>query len=283
MTAGPAAPAGPSSAARWPRAAFAILAAATFAAFFIVQHLKVATPLINGFPAPFPRSIDPLAGGVCELRTGTGARRPVSFRSMRISFYLQNRPDEVDVYVIDAAGRVVRQIGSDARMRVDVRRTFRWNGRLADGRPAPDGVYEIRVDLIHQHRSLVIADQSTGAPETVTVDTAVPHPAVISVSPRLDPAGAHEPVQIRYTGAGPGVRLVRVVVYRLAGGRVRSPVAAYTTDPRRAISVWSATVRGRPAPPGSYLIAVRVTDAACTTGSSPVSATVAPQAVVRIG
>ena len=33
------------------------------------------------------------------------------------------------------------------------RHTFRWDGRLADGAVAPDGVYYIRVFLVHQDRS----------------------------------------------------------------------------------------------------------------------------------
>ncbi len=267
---------------RWPLAAFISLAVATFGAFFIVQHLKVATPLINGFPAPFPRTFNPVAGGVCRLRTGRGVARAVSFRRMKVSFYLQNRADAVDVYIVDPAGRQVRQIGFDARMRVKVRRTFYWDGRLADGSIAPDGEYEIRVDLIHQGRSFVISDQSTGAPEPVTVDTAVPRPVVTAVTPASIPASGGRVVAIRYSGAVPGVRRVRVLIYRAAGGRLRL-VKGFEASPRASTVSWDGMIAGRPAPRGSYLVAVRVTNSACTTGTSPLTVAAAPRAVLAVG
>jgi hypothetical protein len=40
--------------------AFAVLVAATIGAFFVTQHLKVATPLIQGFPAFVPGTINPV-------------------------------------------------------------------------------------------------------------------------------------------------------------------------------------------------------------------------------
>ncbi len=57
---------------RLPLLAFATLAAATVGAFFVVQHLKAGTPLINGFPRPSPPA--DLAGGH-GLRRGR-PRRP---------------------------------------------------------------------------------------------------------------------------------------------------------------------------------------------------------------
>ena len=44
---------------RLPAVVFALLAAATVGAFFVVQHLKVSTPLIAGFPAPYPSGMTP--------------------------------------------------------------------------------------------------------------------------------------------------------------------------------------------------------------------------------
>ena len=72
--------------------AFAMLVAATIAAFFITQHLKVTTPLIQGFPRPVPGVIDPLHGVPCSGKSSA---------STTISFYLQHRADTVDVYVVD--------------------------------------------------------------------------------------------------------------------------------------------------------------------------------------
>ena len=42
--------------------AFSALVVATVAAFFIAQHLKVTTPLLQGSPAPVPAAFDPLYG-----------------------------------------------------------------------------------------------------------------------------------------------------------------------------------------------------------------------------
>lgn len=263
---------------RWPLGAFVALAAVTVGAFFFVQHLKVATPLINGFPAPFPRTIDPVAGGVCTVRTHAG-RRPVSFRRMSLSFYLQNRADDVDAYVVDGAGDRVRQIGFGVHMGVGRRHSFWWDGRLSDGAVAPDGAYEIEVELIHQARVFVISNQSTGAAALVRVDTAVPHP-VVTVSPATVAAG--QPVAIRFTGAGAGGLGRRILVYRVRPGRAPRLVASYGAGRRRGASVWDATIRGRPAPRGTYLIAVRATNASCTTGTSPVTVAAAPRALVTV-
>ena len=170
---------------RLPVAVFVALVIATVGAFFVVQHLKVTTPLIQGSPAPVPDTINPVSGGVCQVRNGKGVLHPVSFRQMRISFYLQTRSDDVDVYMVDSDDRIVRQIGSDVYMRAGAhprRHTFRWLGRAADGSVAPDGVYYIRVSLVHQGRELLIASPS-GTDKPVTVDTARPRPAVTGVSP----------------------------------------------------------------------------------------------------
>ena len=48
--------------------AFAALVAATIAAFFVTQHLKVTTPLIQGYPRPVPGVINPLHGVDCGGR-----------------------------------------------------------------------------------------------------------------------------------------------------------------------------------------------------------------------
>ena len=40
--------------------AFALLVVATIGAFFVTQHLKVTTPLIQGYPRFVPGVINPL-------------------------------------------------------------------------------------------------------------------------------------------------------------------------------------------------------------------------------
>ncbi|MGH2857131.1 MAG: hypothetical protein ACRDMJ_06560 [Solirubrobacteraceae bacterium] len=263
-------------------AAFAALAAATVGAFFVVQHLKVTTPLINGFPAPFPRTIDPVAGGVCPVPNRNGVLRPVSFRRMKVSFYLQGRADDVDVYVLgsDQATRVA-QIGDGVHMRVKRRHTFIWNGRLPDGSVAPDGLYYLKVALIHQGRSFLISNQSTGAVEPVTV---LAHPAPLRVT-SLTPAALTEPstgrVTIHYTG-GEGLR-PHVLIYRLRPGLKPALVKHYSATSRAGTSVWDGRLHDIPAPNGTYLIALTLTNRACTALRSPVTRAAAPQAVLTVG
>src|SRR5437868_2129723 len=121
--------------------AFGALVATTVAAFFITQHLKVSTPLLADFPRPVPGVINPLDGVVCG---------GVDHRRMRISFYLLHRSDDVDVYIVDQAGTIVRTLAAGVHMRGGahpVRRLFVWNGREDNGRIAPHGLYYVRVAL----------------------------------------------------------------------------------------------------------------------------------------
>jgi hypothetical protein len=260
-------------------AAFVALVIATVGAFFVVQHLKVTTPLISGFPAPVPSTINPVAGSVCPVRNSKGQLIRHSFRRTRVSFYLLNRADNVEVYIDHDGDNIVTLPGSGRYMRIKQRHTFTWNGRLADHQVAPDGTYYIKVSLVHQGRTLFIANQVTGTLEPVTVNTVPPTPAVTSVSPTTLPL-TPTPVTIRYAGTG-GVR-PRIVIYRIQAGRPRL-VKSYSATSRSGSSTWDGTIGGRAAPAGTYVIGVRVTNAACTTGSSPVTVVAAPHAVVTVG
>ena len=266
---------------RLPVAAFVALVIATVGAFFVVQHLKITTPLINGFPAPVPSAINPLAGGVCGVRNGkTGELVPTSFRRANVSFYLLNRADNVDVYIDHDGVDIVTLPGSGRYMKIKQRRTFTWNGRLDNGQVAPDGAYYIRVSLVHQGRTLVIANQSTGVLEPVTIDTARPAPVVTSVSPAMLSPASRSAVTIHYAGTD-GVR-PQILIYRVGAGAPRL-VKSYAATSRAGSSVWDGTIGGRRARAGPYLVGVRVTNRTCTTGSSPVTAAAAPHAVVTVG
>ena len=83
--------------------------------------------------------------------------------STTISFYLQHRADTVDVYVVDAEDdQIVRTVATGRHMREDVRNpdgVFHWDGRVDDGRVAPDGTYYFRVALLHQGRTVDLNDR----------------------------------------------------------------------------------------------------------------------------
>jgi hypothetical protein len=249
---------------RLPVAAFAALVAATIGAFFVTQHLKVSTPLITGIAPPSPGAINPVSGTTCGS---------VNHRRTKISFYLLNRPDDVDVYVTDRGGTIIRTVARRRHMRRAVRNpdgTFYWNGRENNGRIAPDGTYQIEVTLIHQGRTAILANPS-GLPYVVKVKTHGPQPVVQSVTPHLIPAGTAS-VTIRYSG-NEG-RLATVLIYRTGlPGRPRL-VKDFLSKGQSA--VWDGTINGRPAPAGTYLIGLQVTDAACNTGRFPPSVPPAP-------
>jgi flagellar hook assembly protein FlgD len=265
---------------RAPVAAFVALAIATVAAFFVTQHLKVSTPLIQGRPAPVPATINPVYGRVCARRTAKGGIRLVSYKRMHISFYLQNRSDNVTVQIVDRDGTPVRTIANNVFMRAEPpkRHSFTWNGRRADGSIVPAGIYYIKVLLLHQGRSLIISNSTAALP--VTVETTRPQVRVSSVTPATISGGSPTPVTIRYTGTG-AIR-PRILIVRITGGRPKQ-VKNFAATTRAGSSTWDGTLRGgKPAPPGTYVVGVQFTDKACTMSRSPVSPTLAPRAVVTV-
>ena len=100
---------------RLPVAAFVALAAATVAAFFVTQHLKVTTPLVTGDPMPIAGD-QPGVGWGLPVPGADGKPIPTSFRRMQISFYLLDRNDDVDVYIVKPDGEIVDQIASNVPM-----------------------------------------------------------------------------------------------------------------------------------------------------------------------
>ena len=252
---------------RLPVAAFIALAVATIGAFFVVQHLKVATPLINGFPAPYPSAINPVDGKVCLRRNAKGELVPVNFKRMSISFYLQGHPDDVDVFILNSNLDAIRELpGSGVHMGLKKRHRFVWDGRESDGSIAPDGNYYIRVVLLHQDREVEIANPDTGDLDPVAVITKPPQPLVTSVSPATIASGSGTPVTIRYAGnegQRPQIRL-----YRVSGGASHL-VKSYAATSRTGHSVWNGEIAGKPAPPGTYVVGLVVTDRACNTGTYP--------------
>jgi len=238
---------------RVPVVAFGALVVATIGAFFVTQHLKVSTPLIAGSPHPSPSVISP-AGNGCG-----GTRRVADF-----SFYLLHRSDDVAVYIVDQNGTIVRTLASGRHMPRKVREAFPWNGREDSGALAPEGRYYFRIALLHQGRTVEL----TKTP--VTVKTTPPRPVVTGVSPALIPAG-NEPVTINFTGAKGGTGFVQLYRTDLQGG-FRRVFSFHTSGIGRRH--WDGRIRGHPAPAGTYVVGLRISDTACNTGYFP--ATIPP-------
>lgn len=264
---------------RLPASAFIALVAATVAAFFITQHLKVSTPLIAGTPHPFPSAINPLDGATCY---DASAGKQVDYRLMTISFYLLNQSDRVNVYVVDRAGRRVATLALGRYMQggsQPKRSQFFWNGRETGGSIAPDGNYFVKVRLIHQNRTVTISNNS--GPLPVTVRTLPPTPVVTSVAPQAITTGVRTPVTIRYAGnenRGATVLVYRVVRSSRRRRRVTSfiLVKSFLTPWKGQTVTWDGLIRQRPVAPGHYLIGLEVTDAACNTARFPAKLPPAP-------
>jgi FlgD Ig-like domain len=260
---------------RLPFAVFVALILATIAAFFVTQHLKVTTPILAGVPSPHPAVINPVGGRVCKEPGG----KLVNHRVMEVSFYLLHRSDDVDVYIVDRNGSIVRTLASGRHLGVKNREqgTFFWRGREDDGSLAPDGMYYIRVALVHQGRTVEISNSA--GPDPVTVLTRPPRPVVKSVAPQLIPQGS-SPVTINFRGSG--LRGGEVLIYRtdLPGGP--RLVRRYGTG-RISQAIWDGKVGGRPAPQGVYLIGFQATDAACNIGRFPPTLPPAPHSTPHAG
>ena len=150
--------------------AFGGLVVATMTAFFIIQHLKVGTPLIAGNLAPIPTAINPREGGTCTV-----AGKPVTVDARRttVSFFLVHRADNVSVYVVNQRGRTVATLASNVFMPAElfphqVPRAFTWNGRGSGGAIAPAGQYYIKVVLRRQGRTIDITN-AKGLVDWITV------------------------------------------------------------------------------------------------------------------
>jgi flagellar hook assembly protein FlgD len=272
---------------RLPVAAFVVLAIATVGAFFLVQTLKVSTPLISGLPAPHPARINPVSGGRCPVPSGRQHHlQPTSFRSMQISFLLLNQADDVTVQMVDPAGRVVDTIAHAVPMSINRRRSFTWNGHLADGRVAPAGRYYVQVDLIHQHRTIQIASQNTGALEPVTVEDAPAPIKVVSVKadgvqPAVFPQMSGRPIAIRFTVVGSHRPTVRIYRTDVRG-------APQLVDTFRATTLrtafWNGTTSGGgQAPQGTYQISLTALDRACSRSRFPATLPSAPGSTPHAG
>jgi hypothetical protein len=123
-----------------PLIGFGALVLATIAAFFITQHLKVTTPLIERWTyGQTPHWIVP-----------TNPR----CSSVTVYFDLLHHADSVDMYVVNLSGRAVRTLAKNVPAQIKQPLQFTWNGRLDDGSVARQGLYHFSLHLIHQDRTI---------------------------------------------------------------------------------------------------------------------------------
>jgi FlgD Ig-like domain len=225
---------------------FAALVVATVGAFFVTTRLKRSAPAIEQLN--FNRHFSPNGDGVLDYAL--------------FGFRLR-RADQVTVSIVTRGGGKVRTLVENIELSKGRRYRFRWDGRTDSGRIAPDGEYHVRVGLRRQGRVAT-------SPRKLFLDTTPPRPVVAYVKPSVITPGASRQrlrgATVRFTG--PRRRPV-LMVYRTDLGRPRL-VARAQGRTHDALLHWDGRVglgaRRSPAPAGSYLLAVRVRDAAGNTG-----------------
>lgn len=226
---------------------FALLVCATFAAFFVTQRLK-RSPL------------------VVRQRTVTAVFSPNGDgRRDRASIRVEiKHADDVTLSILDAQNRVVRRLALNRQEPGRRPIQFNWNGRDDTHRVVADGTYRVRVSLRHEGRSATLR-----AP--IQVDTTPPRPTVTvtapaGTGPALIPAGGTSAVTVR--ASGPLYARPRFQLYRTDRGRPQLVLQFYG-DRATGTGRWNGRLRGRPAPAGTYLVAVRAIDRVSNLGVSP--------------
>ena len=219
---------------------FALLVAATGAAFFVTQRLKTEDPVVKRLA--LQRFFSPNGDGRKE-RAG-------------ISFQLPEG-DRVTVDVVNGGGDRIRRLWDGRRLRAGTHR-LSWDGRNDRRRVPRDGTYYVRVSLREQGRAV------TG-PRGIVLTTKAPRARIASVGPGRVATGRPTPVTVRFTGPS----VVRPVfrVWR-TDGSVRE-VARFTIPRGQHVGTWDGRVRGRPAPEGSYAFSVTVQNRALIEGTAP--------------
>lgn len=225
---------------------FGLLLLACFGAFFVSQRLKQS-----------PRVVRALT--ITSLFSPNGDNR-----RERASIRLElDRSDDVTVRIIDENGDAVRTLVDDRRFPARQPIQLYWNGRADDNAVVPDGTYRVRVTLRDAGRSAVFARE-------ITVDTTPPRPLVFVTSPAgPGPAVVQpgQPVTFRFTGP---LRLpARVFVFRTDEGGSKL-VTQFRGAPGARVLQWNGRVGGEPAPPGLYVISVKLRDRASNAAFSPI-------------
>jgi hypothetical protein len=298
---------------RLPQVAFALLALATVGAFFLVQSLKTAIPLLWAAPHPVPAVINPVARRSCQSQPFKGTEITISL----------SHADTVGIYIVSAtnpSGNTVATISSGTPMRASpiqgkYQKTFTWNGRLEDGQLASAGKYYFRIVLEHEGRSANISqypvqvitqsprvrvlsvrrleprsgNRTTATTTTATTGTATTGKQGSGLVPVAGPAVISPPhgngVRITYTRATHGrYRRVWINIYRTdVAGRPELVEPLPVGNLTRNWTTWSGKIYGEPAPAGTYLIGITAQDSACDTVQWPKTIPPAPGTTAHAG
>jgi hypothetical protein len=233
---------------RLARIAFGLLVLATLGAFVVTQKLKSSPPLV----------VRPHIFSVFSPSPDARVQRA------RISFWIVNG-DDVSVSIVDADGQIVRRLVDGRHLPARKRIVLFWNGRDEGGAVVPDGSYRVRVALIHQGRTIDLA-------QPIRVDTSAPRPLVTDVAPHAGDGPAflpqHGVVAVTVHISGTEGRRARVLIYRTDATPPRRVGQLAVAAGRRTVT-WDGTLGGVPAPPGTYLMGLLVADRSGNVGTFP--------------
>jgi hypothetical protein len=159
------------------------------------------------------------------------------------------KADTIDAGIVDRDGDVVRTlVENDPRRRGEL--TLLWNGRDDAGVVVPDGRYRLRLRLDGAHRTIVV-------PNPIFVDTEPPSVRLLDVAPRVfspDGDGESDAIRAAYTATEPARASLLVDGAPAMTGKLRRQ--------GRTSVMWNGAQLDRPLPPGTYDVALRVTDRA---------------------
>jgi len=225
-------------------AVFLLLVAATIGAFFVAQRLKQQPPLLRYRASD--KAFSPNSDGVRD--------------TARIRFSLPEA-DDVTVTILDDDGGTVARVVTN-RPLPKGKQTLRWDGRTAAGLLAPEDSYRVRVGLRDEGRTNTL-------PHSIRLDVTPPRPGIEAVdTPRRRPiviGGGRRRIAVVQV-PGPA-RKPRFSVWRTDTPKPREVVERLPAEGRRGR--WDGRIRGRPAPPGTYMITADALDRAGNRGSVP--------------
>jgi hypothetical protein len=237
--------------ARLAQVVFALLLLATVAAFFVTQKLKHEPSVVQQYRGP--NSFSPLGSG---------------HTVERISFKIK-RADEVTVTVVNAGGDDVITLYGPRHLRAYHKLRLAWDGRLRNGRLAPDGRYHVRIRLRDQNRTVLV-------PRSFVLNTRPPQPEIAAITTATATTGQPgaailptpdgKPLTISFspgTGHDPELFIYRTDV---TPARLVEPLPI---PPGATTVTWDGTVAGHRVPAGVYLVAIRDRDPQGNIGVNP--------------
>ena len=208
------------------------LLVATAAAFAVTERLKLTKSPVYATQVYPKNGFSPKCG--CARGKTT------------ILFRLRHR-DDLDVRILDARDRVVRDLGTIAAFRG--RNVFKWDGRTDQAVIAPDGRYRAELHLSGQHRTIIL-------PNVISLDTKPPLVKNVTVNREVfSPDGDRQADFIRFT-----YELSKPAHVNLYLGNQR--ILRTSRHPAHGAFSWFGFANGRKLDPGTYTLELGAVDAA---------------------